>query len=100
MEECVENYFAHMQGKMRSPQEDRDVKSKQEVSKQISVTLEHQREMPEHFINHSERVEQVWQLLQKQGSPVVALVGMGGIGRPYLLLSVLWYPQLQHFQAF
>ena len=89
MKKYVKKHFAHMEEKMRSLQEDRNVKSMQQVSEKISVTLAHLREMPEHFINHSERVEQVWQLLEKQGMSVVGLVGMGGIGRHNLLLPVL-----------
>ena len=47
-------------------------------------------EMPQHFINIHERTEAVWRQLQVPGTAVVALVGMGGVGRIGILLLMFW----------
>ena len=63
--------------------------SSQEIAHQISATLMHQMEMPLHFMDHEQKVEEVWQLLQVADMKVVALVGMGGIGREKFSLPIL-----------
>ena len=73
-----------------------DVESSQEIAHQTSATLMHQMEMPLHFMDHKEKVEEVWQLLQVADMKVVALVGMGGIGRENFFLPILWHPQFSH----
>lgn len=40
-----------------------------------------QKWMPQHFIDIGDRLETVWLMLQQQDTKVVALVGMGGVGR-------------------
>ena len=52
-------------------------------------------EMPQHFINIGERMEAVWCLLQVPDTAVVALIGMGGVGRTGILLLMFWH--LWHF---
>ena len=56
------------------------VKSRQEISQDISSAMKRQRQMPQHFIELNDRVEAVWNMLQLPNQAVVALVGMGGIG--------------------
>ena len=48
------------------------------------------REMPQHFIDFGERVEAVWGLFHESDTAVVALVGIGGIGRMGILLAIFW----------
>ena len=52
-------------------------------------------EMPQHFISFDERIESVWRQLQVPDTAVVALVGMGGIGRIAILLLMFWV--VRHF---
>ena len=56
------------------------VKSRQEISQDISSAMKRQRQMPQHFIELNDRVEAVWNMLKLPNQAVVALVGMGGIG--------------------
>ena len=56
------------------------VKSRQEISQDISSAMKRQRQMPQHFIELNDRVEAVWNMLRLPNQAVVALVGMGGIG--------------------
>ena len=56
------------------------VKSRQEISQDISSAMKRQRQMPQHFIELNDRVEAVWNMLQLPNQAVVALVGRGGIG--------------------
>ena len=64
----------------------KSLKSKEEISKDISSTQQFQRKMPEHFIDFGERVEAVWSMLMQQGTSVVGLFGMGGVGTQAQLL--------------
>ena len=52
-------------------------------------------EMPQHFIIFDEIIEAVWRQLQVSDIAVVALVGMGGVGRIGILLLMFWV--VRHF---
>lgn len=71
---------------MRAKDEHEAMRSRQGISQDISRIVMRHREMPQHFVELEERVKKVWNLLQVPDVIVVALVGMGGIGREDIFL--------------
>ena len=66
------------------------VKSRQEISQDISSSMKRQMQMPQHFTELDDRVETVWSKLRVPNTAVVALVGMGGIGEEILYPEQIW----------
>lgn len=87
LQDALQRGIAELREEFRSLEGHRVARRMQEVSQDISTTLTHLRDMPDHFMNLSERVEAVWDLLQLPDTRIVALVGMGGIGRRDLSLQ-------------
>ena len=74
----LQNSFAESREALTPMEKGRGAKSRQEISKDISLDMERQKQMTKHFIELNDRVEAVWSKLQVPNSIDVALVGMGG----------------------
>lgn len=59
-------------------------------AKEGHTNIVSQKWKPQHFIDIADRVEAVWDILQQQGTKVVALVGRGGIGRKEFFFKCSW----------